>query len=445
MSFLKSVAVLVSGTALGHGITAAALPVLSRLYTPADFSLLAVFAGLVSIISVAACLRFDIAVSIPETDDEALTVVALAILSATILTLISVVIVTLAPELISRATNQDQLSNYLWLLPIGIFFAGTYSTLQSWFIRQKRFPLIARTRITQSASAAGTQLGLGAMGIAPFGLLFGNILNTGSACIGLGTKLLRSTENRAKLSNLKYPDLRQAFGKYDRFPKFSTSEALFNSAALQVPMIMIAAMAVGPEAGYLAFAMSVMQAPMALFGTAVGQVFISQAPHEDRNGNLAKFTTHIFEKLLKTGVGPLIAGGILAPVVFPTIFGKQWQPSGTLIAWMTPWFVMQFLSTPISMALHVAGRQGAAMALQGFGLALRVAAIWLAYTAGQSLGMAFSVANFLFYFIYLILILRVVGAKPLEIIDGIVRSTPIIGTITGIALLLGYFLEKVLP
>lgn len=444
MSFLKSVAVLVSGTALGHGITAAALPVLSRLYTPADFSLLAVFAGLVSIISVAACLRFDIAVALPETDDEALVVVALAILSAAALTSVFFAIVTIAPNLMSRVTNQDNLSEHLWLMPVGILFAGTYSTLQSWFVRQKRFSLIARTRITQSASAAGTQLGLGALGITPFGLIFGNILNTGSACIELGTRFLSSAENRAKIFNLKYSDLQKAFKKYDRFPKLSTSEALFNSAALQVPMIMIAAMAVSPEAGYLAFAMFVMQAPMALFGTAVGQVFISQAPHENRNGNLAKFTIHIFERLLKTGVGPLVAGGILAPVVFSTIFGNQWQPSGTLIAWMTPWFVMQYLSTPISMALHVSGRQGAAMILQAFGLVLRILAIWLASKADQPLGIAFSVANFFFYSIYLILILGVVGAKLSEIIASISRSFPFIGVFTGAAILLGYLFDQVL-
>lgn len=49
-NFIRSVGVLVGGTALAHGITALALPELSRLYSPADFSALFVFTSLLFII-----------------------------------------------------------------------------------------------------------------------------------------------------------------------------------------------------------------------------------------------------------------------------------------------------------------------------------------------------------------------------------------------------------
>ena len=57
--FLRAVLVLVGGTAFAHAITALALPILTRLYSPADFSTLAVFSSLLSIVAVAACFRFD--------------------------------------------------------------------------------------------------------------------------------------------------------------------------------------------------------------------------------------------------------------------------------------------------------------------------------------------------------------------------------------------------
>ena len=74
--FVKATAVLVSGTALAHGITALSLPVLSRLYTPTDFSVLAVFSSILAIIAVAACLRFEIAIAIPQSEEEALGLLA---------------------------------------------------------------------------------------------------------------------------------------------------------------------------------------------------------------------------------------------------------------------------------------------------------------------------------------------------------------------------------
>jgi O-antigen/teichoic acid export membrane protein len=76
---VRSVGVLVGGTAFAHAITAATLPIVTRLYTPADFSVLAVFASLLSIVSVAACLRFDVAIPIPEHDAEAVNLLALAL------------------------------------------------------------------------------------------------------------------------------------------------------------------------------------------------------------------------------------------------------------------------------------------------------------------------------------------------------------------------------
>ena len=63
--FRHSVGVLVSGGVLAHGITALALIVITRLYTPADFSVLAVYGSLLTIISVLACLRFEVAIPLP--------------------------------------------------------------------------------------------------------------------------------------------------------------------------------------------------------------------------------------------------------------------------------------------------------------------------------------------------------------------------------------------
>jgi O-antigen/teichoic acid export membrane protein len=163
-NFIRAVGVLVGGTALAHGITALALPILSRLYSPADFSMLAVVTSLLSIISVGACLRFDVAVAMPDRDKDAFSLLALSLLCSFTLALFLLLISLLFSEQISAWFNQSKLSNYLWLIPLGVFFAGCYSATQSWLIRKKEFPMIARNRIVQSAAAAGTQLGLGTVG-----------------------------------------------------------------------------------------------------------------------------------------------------------------------------------------------------------------------------------------------------------------------------------------
>ncbi|MGQ3117524.1 MAG: lipopolysaccharide biosynthesis protein [Hydrogenophaga sp.] len=426
MSFLRSVAVLVGGTAVGHGITAAALPVLSRLYTPADFSLLAVFAGLVSIISVVACLRFDVAVALPEEDAEALRLLALALGAALACSVVVLIAVLVAPGWIANKLNQPGLQTYLWLLPISVLLGGGYSALQMWFVREKAFGLIARSRVAQSTASAGTQIGSGALGVGPGGLLFGHAMNTGAACLFLGYRLLAGHPARAAFKRMAWSELRQTFKRYDRFPKYSTFEALCNSAAIHLPVIMIAALAAPKEAGYLMLATYVMQAPMALVGAAVGQVYLAGAANKHRQGLLGEFTAEVLGGLLKTGTGPLLAVGIVSPAVFGLIFGAGWERAGVLVAWMTPWFVLQFLSTPISMGLHVTGHQRLAFALQLFGLALRVSMVWLAVSLSPAhISEWYAVSGFLFYLLYLLTILWRTGLDWRRFLESSRRALPV--------------------
>ena len=86
-SFARSVGVLAGGTAVAQGIGVLALPLITRLYTPEDFSVLAVFSSIVAIVSVAACLRLEIAIPLPETDEDAANLLALALIFCTVASL----------------------------------------------------------------------------------------------------------------------------------------------------------------------------------------------------------------------------------------------------------------------------------------------------------------------------------------------------------------------
>lgn len=404
--FLRAVMVLVGGTAVAHGITALCMPVLARLYSPADFGLLAVFSSFLAIIAVAACLRYELAIALPESDDDAFHLLVLSLLTCIALSLLLAVAVAAAPDALTRLLGQPQLRPYLWMAPLGLLLAGTYSALQFWHVRRKGFTLLARTRIAQSAASSGVQLGLGWAGISPLGLLTGHVMNTGMACLGLGRSLF-STGRR-----ISFTRMRELAFTYRRFPAFSTLEALANSAAIQLPMILIAAWATRAEAGYLTMAAFVAQAPLSLIGTAIGQVYLSRAPAEFREGGLGGFTAEIVGKLFKAGAGPIMALGILAPSVFAFVFGAEWARSGWLLAWMTPWFLLQFLAVPVGLGLHVTGHLRAALLLQFGGLALRVFMVWAAAQwTPDALSESYAVSGAVFYLGYLVTVLVAVGAS----------------------------------
>lgn len=136
-------------------------------------------------------------------------------------------------------------------------------------------------------------------------------------------------------------------------------------------------------------------------------------------------------------MGPLIFGGLLAPSLFTKVFGEDWHRAGILMAWMTPWFVMQFLASPVSTALHVVNRQRAALLLQLFGLVTRVAAVYGAsFFAVGAISEAYAISGFVFYSVYFLVILNAVGVSASGVFGELRRAAPALAVWTGTGLLL---------
>nr|WP_248280560.1 oligosaccharide flippase family protein [Aromatoleum aromaticum] len=390
------------------------LPVLTRLYSPADFTVLAVYASVLGIFAGIACLRLEIAIPIPETDDEAANLLALALASAAGFGTISGLLVWLFPVELAALSGQPQFEPYLWLLPFGIWLSGSYAALQFWATRKKQFALIAKTRLSQATGSTGVQVGFGWAGIAPFGLLLGQLINSGAGVIGLGLKTWR--DHRGAITAIRPMRMLATLRQYDRFPKYSVLEAFANNGGIQFPVLIIAALAAGPEAGFLMLATRVMAAPMGLIGGAVSQVYLSRAPEEKRQGRLGPFTATVIGGLFKMGVGPLLFAGIVAPVAFPLVFGAEWARAGQIVSWMTPWFAVQFLASPVSMTLHVTDNQKAAFSLQITGLLLRVGAVLAAAQfATQAIVEIYALSGFVFYAFYLIVVVRLARISVAEL------------------------------
>src|SRR5256885_405341 len=79
-AFARSVLTLASGTAAAQALLALSLPVLTRLYTPADYGALAVFSSTITVLLVLASLRFELAIPLPESDEDAASLLALSFL-----------------------------------------------------------------------------------------------------------------------------------------------------------------------------------------------------------------------------------------------------------------------------------------------------------------------------------------------------------------------------
>lgn len=404
--FLKAVSVLVSGTVFAQGVVVLSLPILTRLYSPSEFSIFAVYTSLLGILTVVSCLRFEIAIPISQDDKEAVALVFLALISNTVISiLISFVIWFFSTEIL-LFFNKEAFAKLIWLIPIGTFVSGVYIAFQYWATRKRKFTVIAKTRMVQSVSGVSIQVVMGMAGFSVIGLILGQIVKVSAGLYQLVVGFWQDANKYLK--EIKFEYLKITFRKYDQFPKYSTLEALANSAGIQLPVILIAALSIGSEAGYLMLAMQVMMIPMQFIGNAVSQVYLGHASEKYKIGELAQYTKQCIFQLLKIGIIPLTLISVLAPVIFPYVFGTEWKRAGDMVLWMLPWFIMQLLVSPISMSLSVIGKQRIGLIIQIFGLVIRVGGLVLISTYSVNYMFEYYViSGFVFYSLYLYAVLLI--------------------------------------
>jgi O-antigen/teichoic acid export membrane protein len=410
------------------------MPISTRLYSPEDFSAAAVFAALVGILSVSACLRFDMALALPEHDGEAASLLILALGLALIAGALCAAVLALLPTAWLALLGEPTLLPWLWLLPVGVTAGGAYQALQMWFVRRSGFKAIAFSRVAQSSGAATAQIGFGLVRGGPLGLIIGQLLNFGGAALWLGVSAL--LRDGALFRAIRLSQLRAAFSTHRRFPLYSTWEALANAASIQAPILLIAALAEGPEAGYLTLAIFLLQVPMALLGNAIGQVYLAGAPAAHNEGRLAQYTGDTLKALVRASALPLAFLAIVSPSAFGLVFGAPWTRAGVLVAWMVPWFFVQFVTSPISTALHVVGGQRQAMVLQIAGCVFRVAAVIIAAAIVPArIAEAYAVSGVLFYGIYFATIMRLVRLRRVDAREALARGLVLAGVGAGAGML----------
>lgn len=405
----RDVVQLMSGTIIGRLILLAVMPVVTRLYGPDDFALLAVFMAFTNTIAVIACLRLELAIPLAQDDDDAANLLAVAVVFSVATSALVLLVAFVLPPSAYAAISHLELAAYAPLVALGVLTISTYAAFQYWATRARRFRSISSTRIGQSGFGAATMLSLGWGSAGPLGLLLGNVISTGAGGLSLAAHALR--HDRAMFRAISRRRIAEVLGTYHRFPVYSTPEALANVASVQLPILLIAASA-GDDAGQLYLAMQIMAVPMTLLGASVAQVYASRAREELDAGRLSPFTRRMMRRLLLIGIIPVVLVAVLAPVVSPLVFGEAWQRAGVVIALIAPWTLLQLVVSPVAISLHVTNNHWVAMVLQVFGLCLRAGMVyWLGPLSSVGYVEAFAVSGAIFYMVYAITVLLMVRSQ----------------------------------
>ena len=367
--FAENVTILVGGTAGSQLIATLAIPILTRLYTPEDFGILAIYISIITIIGVVSALRYEMAIPLPEDEKLAANIVILSIITVIITTVMSAIIFYIFKQQLAKFFGATKLEEYYWTLPVGIAVLGIFNVLNYWAIRTKQFQSIAFAKLSQTTTSIIIQISAYSLG--GITLLIAQFLGQMSSVIFLSRIALK----KKTFNSISRCSIVQAAIRYKNFPIFSSAEGFANSVGAQLPSIMLATAFGTPAAGYYILAQKTLSMPMSLVGRAVSQVFYSEVSHAKRTGNLGNLIIQLQKNLTSLGAPPAVILFLLGPEIFVLLFGNEWHEAGNLAKWMSPLLYFQFISSPLSVIFPATDNQRHGLIFQIILLIVRILAL----------------------------------------------------------------------
>ena len=345
--FLRNMLVVMAGSGAAQVISMALVPVISRLFSPAEFGVSGSFGAVAGVIAAAVTLEYSQAIMLPRSKEDALGLLAVSLSSTSFVAFLTLTVCVLAPGFIN-GLMQTQGVFPLTLLVVSTLISGTNYSFQAWAVRAKAFKQTSTSQVIRSFSGKGATIGFGLLGAGAPGLIAGNIVGNALASINVFRVLLPDLGMLRKQATPS--SMVKLAREYRDFPAYTASQGVINALSGGLPVLLLTRYFGLPVAGSYAFALNVLTFPMGFVLGALRQVLFQKASESQHQGRslsalYVKVTATLFGMaLLPTAV--ILAWG---PQLFGWFFGAQWQTAGEFSRGLMIWMAVVFCNLPATL------------------------------------------------------------------------------------------------
>lgn len=357
---LKNIIVLTSGTLMAQLVAYLLTPVITRLYTPDESAELGLFIRIVGVGAALATARYELALPLTRLDQHSFRLYRFA-LRITLITSLITLIALIYPILLS-----DNISIMLFYLAIPISVAlNAFNNLgTNWAVRMKRFRIISYSKMSNSIISNLSKVLFGILNFGYIGLILGTVIGLVFSVIFF-FRDFRFTNSTFKISR-NSPRNYLLAKEYIEFPKINLPHTLMDLSKDLLIALILWDLFGQREYGLFNHTYQMLRLPLVLIGTSIGQVFFQRCAEQINKGeNVLKVAQKSVGTLLLLSLIPFGIVFFFGSDLFAFVFGETWRESGEYAEIMTPWFMINFIASPISSLPLILKRQRSF-----FGLAL---------------------------------------------------------------------------
>ena len=350
--FITNVVKLAGGSAIGQALVMLSMPLVTRLYSPADMGIFGVFMSFISFASVGVALRYDLAIVAARDKFEAdvllITSIALAVPCVFIASFVLFGMIRFNILGYGLLPDWSALAMLVALLATGVF-----SSLRLWYVGRQKFGEISMALVSQGAGRAILPVILGWLSSGWTGMLGGEILGR---LLGV-VRLARGAwpEARITFATLDSKDGVNVLRRYWKYPAVFLPSSMIDALATSLPLPIISSLYGVGAAGQYFLVARLASVPAALISAGVADVFHAKIAETARTDKSLVHRTlkSAIQKLTVVSLGIYLPVALISPFVFSIVFGESWQQAGTLMAIQSLACITGLVVSPLSRALAI--------------------------------------------------------------------------------------------
>lgn len=331
-------------------------PVVARLYSPSDFGTYAVFYALATILSAISSLSLQNAILLETTSSGHAQASLLAICLTALFSAVLLLLILIFPVSMQVIAVGPDVADLLLWLPATVFFAGAFQALYLWATKAQEYRMLARNKLVLGGLTVIFQIGIGLTEPGPVGFVISNLLGQALA-LGLLVALFTQKARRFLCEFGPASALRQ-FVTYYRLALWTMPATLINTLSIYLPDFLIGRFFGSAQLGQYSLANRTVSLPTAFLATSMQDFFRQQASDEYSRFGHCRVSFRRF-LALQVGISAFVILPIIlvAPLLFPVIFGGQWLEAGHLVQAMAFLTIFRFVSSPLSYVWIICGYQ----------------------------------------------------------------------------------------
>lgn len=391
-NYKKDVLKLFSANIIMGVISAIAIPIITRIYSPADIGYYQILLSMLLVLTSVCSFKYDFCVIISNDEKEvkAHSIIALIILtvSCCILSLLLFVF-----DDVVRDWFGFEIRYINAVLPVALFILGGIQIVNAIATNRRQFTTLSKSKIVNSGVNNGLGVGVGFLYPSTISLLFSFISASLVSMIYLHLKSNRDNQHKLSIIQLK----KYAY-KRKKITTLTTINSLLNAISMNLPYFLMPKVFNVEQVGLFALALRVLDMPIGLITNSVTNVYTKYAA-ESYGYSISSLKKKYRETVISLiSISGLYCIAVIAFALFfsDLILGDEWLGISNILLIMLFAKVAQLVNSPLSSTLAIIEKQEIGTLLIVVFLILRASSLY-SFSSFHITIMAYSTSTAIFY------------------------------------------------